>query len=308
MKAPLEKAPRRLLPGLLLLLAGCGGNTMIYQQAELDSFLQQQQGRALSFQTRAGNQTAFYVPPKADPSAAQSSGADPSPAGPSAPSAPLVICYPGISSRALDWLWLPERSPEPRAGFLLIEYPGRGLCKGRMRPKYLPESSDGALAALAAQLGVERAALEKDTRFIGHSFGTAAALQFACRLETPPRAIVLVAPLTTLHKALFRKFGPLAWLNPDRMDNRAYLTQLHGAPEPPAVAIFHGDADNALPVKMGRQLTALFPEWIRYREIPGVDHVGILRMCGDEIIQALFPERPKETEKTTENTEATGKK
>jgi len=279
MKASLEKTPRRLLPGLCLLLAGCGGNTMIYQQAELDSFLQQQQGRTLSFQTRAGNQTAFYVPPKADPSA---------------PPAPLVICYPGIGTRALDWLWLPGRSPKPRAGFLLIDYPGRGLCQGRMRPKYLPESSDGALATLAAQLGVERAALERDTRLIGHSFGTAAALQFACRLETPPRAIVLVAPLTTLHKALFRKFGPLAWLNPDRMDNRAYLTQLHGAPEPPAVAIFHGNADNALPVKMGRQLAALFPKWIRYREIPGVDHVGILRTCGDQFLEALFPQRFQE--------------
>jgi len=101
MKASLEKAPRRPLPGLCLLLAGCGGNTMIYQQAELDSFLQQQQGRALSFQTRAGNQIAFYFPPKADPSA---------------PPAPLVICHPGIGSRALDWLWLPERSPEPPWG------------------------------------------------------------------------------------------------------------------------------------------------------------------------------------------------
>ena len=252
---------------------------MIYQQAELDSFLQQQQGRTLSFQTRAGNQTAFYVPPKADPSA---------------PPAPLVICYPGIGTRALDWLWLADRCPDSRAGFLLIDYPGRGLCQGRMRPKYLPESSDGALATLAAQLGVERAALERDTRLIGHSFGTAAALQFACRLETPPRAIVLVAPLTTLHKALFRRFGPLAWLNPDRMDNRAYLTQLHGAPEPPAVAIFHGNADNALPVKMGRQLAALFPKWIRYREIPGVDHVGILRTCGDQFLEALFPQRFQE--------------
>jgi hypothetical protein len=87
------------------------------------------------------------------------------------------------------------------------------------------------------------------------------------------------------------------------MDNRAYLTRLHGAPEPPALTIFHGDADNALPVKMGRQLAALFPEWIRYREIPGVDHVGILRRCGGEFIQALFSERPKETEKTTENLE-----
>jgi len=71
---------------------------MIYQQAELDSFLQQQQGRALSFQTRSGDQTAFYVAPKGDPSA---------------PPAPLVFCHRGIGSRALDWLWLPERSPEP---------------------------------------------------------------------------------------------------------------------------------------------------------------------------------------------------
>jgi hypothetical protein len=31
MKASLEKAPRWLFPGLCLLLAGCGGNTMIYQ-------------------------------------------------------------------------------------------------------------------------------------------------------------------------------------------------------------------------------------------------------------------------------------
>ena len=256
--------------GVCILTAGCIGH-LPYTASEIASFEAGKCGIELTYQTRAGSQSAFYVPPKESPER---------------PPERLVIVYPGIRARALDWLEIVDRAPDPLAGFLLIDYPGRGKSEGLMRPKHLPDSSFGAIEALGLHLHVRQNELTKHLRLLGHSFGCGAALQFAPRIDV--ERIVLIAPFTTLHRAVYKFYGPLAWLIPDRMDNQERLKELYRKSRRPAVVILHGSVDNTVPVTMGRELAGLFPGWIVYHEIAGADHVGILKTCETLIFESLF--------------------
>ena len=256
--------------GVWGLAAGCYSH-LPYTASEIASFDAREFGVELTYQTRAGSQSAFYVPPKEYPER---------------PPERLVIMYPGYLLRALDWLEIVDHAPDPKAAFLLIDYPGRGRSEGVMRPKHLPDSSFGALKALGLHLNVRQDELTKHLCLLGHSFGCAAALQFAPHVDV--ERIVLIAPFTTLHRAVYKIYGPLAWLIPDRMDNQERLRKLCQRPRRPAVVIIHGSADDTLPVKMGRDLAGLFPGWIVYHEIEGADHVGILKTSEALIFEALF--------------------
>jgi pimeloyl-ACP methyl ester carboxylesterase len=235
------------------------------------SFESREFGVELTYHSRAGRQTAFYIPPKERPEC---------------PPEPLVIMYPGYLSRALDWLETVDHASDPKAGFLLVDYPGRGKCEGMLRPKHLPDSSFGAVEALALHLDVKQDNLTKHLRLLGHSLGCGAALQFAPHVDV--ERVVLIAPFTTLHRILFRKYGPLAWLIPDRMDNQKRLKELSERSPRPTVVIIHGSSDETVPVKMGRDLAELFPGWIVYHEIEGADHVGILKTSEALILEVLF--------------------
>jgi pimeloyl-ACP methyl ester carboxylesterase len=258
---------------LCILAAGCH-SPLTYAPSEIALFRAKNSGVELTYQTRAGRQTAFYVPPQKYCDR---------------PPERLVIVFPGIRSRALEWLEMINRASDPDAAFLLIDYPGRGRCEGRMRPRHLVDSSFGALDALADHLNTKQVELTTDLRLLGHSFGCGAALQFACSFKVT--RIILIAPFTTLHKAAYRQYGPLAWLIPDRMDNGKWLRELSDRSPCPAVVIIHGSADDVIPVKMGRELADGFPDWIIYHEIAGGDHVGILKTCEALIFQMLFPGR-----------------
>ena len=156
-----------------------------------------------------------------------------------------------------------------------------------MRPKYLYESSSGAVSALAAHLNLNETRLMADLVLLGHSFGGGAALQFATRLT--PKCVVLVATFTTMHRLLTARYGPLAWFIPDGLDNEEALKELSQKPHRPAVVIIHGSDDASVPVAMGRHLAGLYPEWIVYHELEGQDHMGILKEADALIYEALCP-------------------
>jgi predicted alpha/beta hydrolase family esterase len=248
-----------------------------YTEMEIESFRYKNSGVELFFKTRSGQQSAFYIFPESNLRNFPQF---------------LVIAYPGIGSRALDWQNIINHDRNPETGFLLIDYPGRGNCEGLMRPKFLPDSTLGALTALKDYLNIEQ-----DHHFnshlilLGHSFGCAAALQIAPRLN--PDRIVLIAPFTTLRKALFKKVGPLAWLNPDQMDNRQQLKELCAQPNPPLITIIHGNGDQSVPVEMGRELATQTEGCVVFHEIKGAGHVDILKLSEDMIIKAILGESPE---------------
>ena len=65
---------------------------------------------------------------------------------------------------------------------------------------------------------------------------------------------------------------PITALLRERFDNLQALTTLAQRPGPPAVTIVHGDADEVVPVAMGRALAQSFPTMITYHELPGATH------------------------------------
>jgi pimeloyl-ACP methyl ester carboxylesterase len=135
-------------------------------------------------------------------------------------------------------------------------------------------AAHGARRQLLARLGLADAALSSRTRVLAHSIGTGVGLEFA--REAGAAEIVLVAPFTSLVDMARTVVGwPLCLLARDRWDNRARLQELALAPRRPVVRIYHGAADEVIPVRMGRALAASHPDWIRYEEWPATGHNDI---------------------------------
>jgi pimeloyl-ACP methyl ester carboxylesterase len=221
--------------------------------------------------TRAGRQISFYVPP--------GGGSD------AAPDRVWVI-QGGNAARGLDYLDVVQACPDDRAGFLLFDYPGYGLCDGRPTRASITDATEAAIDTLANHLGMQRADLESRLGLLGQSLGCAAALEFAA--EHPVDRIVLLSPFTTLVDMAKRVVGwPLCHLALDKYDNRTRLAEIAAQPDRPSVTIIHGDADEIAPVRMSRELAAAHPDWITYVEIRGADHNWLLGIAQREIFDAM---------------------
>ncbi|MCX8040496.1 MAG: alpha/beta fold hydrolase [Planctomycetota bacterium] len=244
-----------LLPlGIVLLaLAGCQ-SALIYPARRYDPVMWQRLPPAvqpLRYRTAEGEQVSFWV-------------------GPRAPRRVWML-FNGNGGFALQWLDLLPLVHDPEAGFLLFEYPGYGFSEGSCSPARIRAASEAAVAALAAHLGWERAALEQRLALFGHSLGAAAALEYAAR--HPVQRIVLVAPFTTLVEMGHHLFvWPLGYLIWHRFDNGARLAEIAAQQPRPSVRIIHGSDDQLVPPAMSAELAAAHPGWIERLEIPGADH------------------------------------
>ena len=179
----------------------------------------------------------------------------------------------------------PRRSSR-NDGFLLIDYPGYGLCEGSAGPENIALSADTALLKLAEYLHSSKTDLELRLNVLGHSIGCAVALEFATR--HPVRKIVLLAPFTSLMDMARRQVGrPLCYLLRQHFDNRARLAELARRPEPPRIVIFHGKRDLVIPEKMGRSLAESFPKMIEFHEVPDAGHNSIIEDAGIAIYSAM---------------------
>jgi fermentation-respiration switch protein FrsA (DUF1100 family) len=229
---------------------------------------------ALEYDTPQGKQTAFYVPPRAG--------------GEQLPDQ-IWMTFSGNASLALYWLDLVESYPDEKAGFLLFDYPGYGLCEGKPSRNSIRESADAAYAELARHFGASENALECRLCLLGHSLGAAAALDFGA--ARAPARIVMISPFTNLLAMARRSVGwPLCYVLRDRYDNAARLDEISVSGPPPAVTIIHGGADQIVPVKMGRELAGMFPGWIVYCEIEGGDHNWIVSTAAEWIIESMLRE------------------
>ena len=210
----------------------------------------------LSFKTSQENQTAF--------------------AWRIAPSSPpperLWILFGGNAMNALEWLEILDKFPSDSTGFLLVDYPGYGLCSGQATLDSIAESSVGAYRAL-----VEQNQWTTSPQFLGAmgwSLGAAAALQFATK--QPVQHLILMSPFTTMEEMVkkFIGFRPRLLLL-DRFDNLATLAQICARKPVPKITIVHGEKDALIPVDMGRTLAALAPHQIDYRSVPGASHHSV---------------------------------
>ncbi len=212
------------------------------------------------FQTRQGNQAAFFF---------RHEHCETTPEN-------LWLVFGGNGDVALEWLGLVRSLPGLRAGFLLIDYPGYGICEGRPNPQTILENSECALQALLEQ---NHWKLGADTLCVlGHSLGGAAALQFAAKYAV--RKILVLATFTTMDDMVRAQIRiPLGRLLRHRFDNVASLKTILSQNQVPEIRILHGEADEIIPPKMGRALAQLDPSRIKFAEVPGAGHNDIVQMA-----------------------------
>ena len=224
----------------------------------------------IAYDTAQGAQVAFYLPPH-----------DSTRHAPEA----LWVLFHGNGSLALEWLVHLPRGLKTQTGFLLIDYPGYGKCTGRSSRDAIITSFEAALQTLQQRYPAVRPTVERSLNVLGYSLGAAAALEFATRHAT--QHIVLLAPFTSIHDIASRMVvWPITALLRERFDNLQALTTLAQRLIPPAVTIMHGDADEVVPVAMGRALAQSFPAMITYHELPGVTH-SILERAAPLLAQAM---------------------
>ena len=260
-----------IMAGLVaaVVLLSCNQHAMIYHprpyRAE-DLAGTPDRTMELSFTTSAGKQYAFYLPHRG-------SGSLPT---------RLWVAFCGNGALALDWTVFLNGYNNPDEGFLLIDYPGYGKSQGYATIESTRRAADGALNTLATTLGVDSSQLESRLCLIGHSLGSAAALDFAA--HHPVERIVLIAPFTSLREEAATVVGTaLSHILVENYDNRARLRELAEQPVPPRVAIVHGTDDDVIPVWMGRTLAHEFPDLVDYFEIQGGDHVSVLDVARDRV-------------------------
>ena len=212
----------------------------------------------IRFRTSRGNQVAFFW---------RNGHSDIAPKN-------VWLLFGGNGDLALSWMSLIREFPHSESGYLLIDYPGYGICQGRPNPCAILENSERALQTLLEKkswkLGGERLCV------LGHSLGGAAALQFAARNHVGK--IILASTFTTMddmvRTQLHIRLGPLLR---HRFDNVVSLKTILSQDEIPEIWIFHGEKDDIVPLKMGRSLAQLDMRRIKFLEIPGASHNDIFQ-------------------------------
>lgn len=268
--------------------------------------------KTLSYKTSEGQQTAFYIPPAT---------------GKDIPSRVWVL-HGGNAALALDWAQLVQQyersgSGSERAGFLLVDYPGYGECKGTPSPNSVLEGTRQAVASLLKH----QAELERSRwGVLGHSLGSAACLQFAASLFSPSLSqtaslpdtlwvdrVILLAPFTTLPAMARHLFFnlPIHHLVKHNFDNLwsldTLITAIKNKEEEMKktkaedrmleVTVMHGEEDEIVPVEMGRQLAShaqklkkehgLSGVRVAYLGLRGLNHNNIIDEASHLILQAM---------------------
>jgi uncharacterized protein len=215
--------------------------------------------REVKFQTSQGSHSAFFWREGDSKTAPQN----------------LWLVFGGNGDVALAWLTLLRAFPNPRNGYLLIDYPGYGICDGKPNPETILESSQRALQTLLETEGWKMGA--DSLCVLGHSLGGAAALQFAAKNLV--RKIVVVSTFTTMDDMVRTQIRvPLGYLLRHRFDNVASLKAILSQKDVPEIWIFHGQADEIIPPKMGQGLASLDPIRIKFYALPGARHNDVFQL------------------------------
>jgi uncharacterized protein len=213
----------------------------------------------VKFRTSQGNQVAFFW-------REGNSGTVPE---------SLWLVFGGNGDVALAWMTLIRALPNPRNGYLLIDYPGYGICEGNPSPETILETSQCALQTLLETEGWKVGA--DSLCLLGHSIGGAAALQFAA--TNLVGKIVVVSTFTTMDEMVRTQLRfPLGRLLRHRFDNIASLKLILSQKDVPEIFVFHGQADEIIPPKMGLALASLDPIRIKFSEIPGARHNEVFQL------------------------------
>jgi fermentation-respiration switch protein FrsA (DUF1100 family) len=160
----------------------------------------------------------------------------------------------------------------------IFDYRGYGQSESTPSETGTYADARGALAWLG-----QRGWRPSQMIYFGESLGAAVAVQMA--LETPPAALVLEAPFTSLSAMGWHHYPLLylllGWALEARYDNLAKIGRIH-AP----LLIIQGEADSIVPPAMARRLFAAANGPKTLRLIPGANHNDLLAIASDNWRQA----------------------
>jgi fermentation-respiration switch protein FrsA (DUF1100 family) len=163
-------------------------------------------------------------------------------------------------------------------GVVLAEYRGYGLARDAGRPDEagLYGDASAVLDALQRQgIGRDRVAL------LGISLGTGVAVEMAARGRAA--ALVLISPYTSIPAvaSAVLPFLPAKWTCPDKFDT---LSKAPGLRIP--ALVIHGDADEVVPLTMGRQVAAAIPG-ATMRVVAGGHHNDLFLSEPRQLVEAI---------------------
>ena len=166
-------------------------------------------------------------------------------------------------------------------GLLLTEYRGFGGNPGSPDEKGLYADGRSVLDWLADE-GIPPSRIV----LYGESLGSGVATKMAAELSaqgTPPLALVLEAPFTSVPAVAQRRFWwlPAAWLTLDRFDNLSRIADIDTE-----MLILHGTADRVVPYDMGVALADAAGQRARFLSLEGAGHIELLDF--DEAKTALL--------------------
>ena len=150
-----------------------------------------------------------------------------------------------------------------RRGMLMLAY--RGFSGSTGAPT---EAANVADAKLAYDTLVRIGVKPDDIILYGESLGSGVAIQVV--KEKKVAGIILDAPYTSILELAVAQFPwlPVSLLLKDRYESIKYIHDLHVP-----IFILHGDADEIVPVEMGRRLFAAANEPKEIKTVPGGGHV-----------------------------------
>jgi uncharacterized protein len=147
-------------------------------------------------------------------------------------------------------------------GMFILAYRGYSGSTG------LPgEAANIADAKLAYDTLINEGLRPEDIIVYGESLGTGIAIQVA--IEKKPRGLILDSPYTSMLERASQIYWwlPVRWLLRDQYMSRNVISQVHVP-----LFILHGEADDIVPVAMGRELFGLANQPKTIITLPGAGH------------------------------------
>jgi fermentation-respiration switch protein FrsA (DUF1100 family) len=162
---------------------------------------------------------------------------------------------------------------------LLFDYRGYGENAGRPTEDGLARDARAARAYLMTRTDVDSSRVV----YFGESLGAAVALRLS--IETPPLALVLRSPFTSLTDVgrHHYPFLPVRWMLRDRypsLERAASLTC--------PTLVIAGDRDGIIPIEQSRRLYGAIAAEKRLLVIVGADHNDEALFHGAELLQAVL--------------------
>lgn len=224
----------------------------------------------LEFENRGKRQTAFLI--------RSSDG----------PIEQIWWVFGGNGSLALDWVEQVEAIQKPGIAFVMVDYPGYGISKGRPKPSSIRRSVDRLIPTVSTALDLSDEETLAKSAALGHSLGAAVAMEMAARYDL--KLVVAISPFTTMKAMATRTVGPvLSNLLTHRYDNVRSLTTLseRGTAQ---ILMFHGDQDEIVPFAMGKQLGDDFSGIVEFRAVKGAGHNDIISFLEGDLIRIVSGE------------------